>query len=422
MGVDTYVVILIILGLSMLGMAWVPLLTKRLKISYSILYVVLGIAIYTAIDILPSPNPFGYLDFTVHITELVVIVSLMGTGLKIDEPFSFRDWKVPLRLVSITMLLNIGFVSLVAFYFLNLDVASSILLGAVLAPTDPVLAGDVQVGPPLEQKRSDVRFSLTAEAGLNDGMAFPFTWLAITLAVVPWSDATLFRWFYFDLLYRIIAGFLVGYLLGKAMAYLVFALPARRKLLVTRDGFVAFSTTLLVYGLTELISGYGFVAVFVCAVTLRNYELEHEFHIQLHSFTDQIERMLMAIVLVLFGGSMILDVFAEVTWQTVIFAAIIVLVIRPLTTAPSLIGTELHLKERVAVSFYGIRGIGSFFYLSFALQKADFSTANQLWTLVSVVVFLSIVVHGLTASSVMTWIESEFSRERKPSHKRNTEV
>ncbi len=396
----------------MLGMAWMPLLTKKLKVSYSVVYVFLGMLLYKQLNFLPSPNPFSYLDFTVHITELVVIISLMGSGLKIDEPFSMRSWRIPFRLVTITMVLTIAAIASLAFFLLKFDLPSALLLGAALAPTDPVLAGDVQVGPPMEKSRNEVRFSLTAEAGMNDGMAFPFTWLAITVALRMQNEATLFHWLWFDLFYRVAAGLLLGYLMGKVLAWLLFSLPEKRSFPVVREGFIAISSTLLVYGLTEMASGYGFIAVFVTAVTLRNHELENKFHVELHSFTEQVERMLMAIILLLFGGMLSVYILEAMTWYYVLFAVIVVFLIRPISSWPALAGTKLHPKERAVTGFYGIKGIGSLFYLSFGLKQADFEFAGELWVLASVVILLSIIVHGLSAAGVMTYMQKEFGRER----------
>jgi sodium/hydrogen antiporter len=410
---DQYFVVLVVLGSAMLGMAWIPTLTKKLKVSYSILYLFLGIGLYSLSDVLPLPNPMVHENTALRITELIVIVSLMGTGLKIDEPFSLKGWRIPLRLISITMLLTIALVAVLAYMLLGFDVASSILIGAVLAPTDPVLADDVQVGPPMEKTTNKVRFALTAEAGLNDGMAFPFTWLAISVALQGVNNESLVNWLSYDLGYRILAGLVVGFVFGKMLGYLVFTLPRKKKFLVSRDGFVAISTTILVYGVTELLHGYGFVAVFICAITIRNYEIEHKFHLKLHSFTDQIERMLMAMVLILFGGTLHHYVFSNITWPAVVFAVLIVLVIRPVTAYFSSLGSDLHFKERAAISFYGIKGIGSFFYLSFALIQARFTHTEELWVTVSLVVLLSILIHGLSANSIMQRIEEQFSEVRR---------
>src|SRR5688572_5075234 len=261
---DNYVLILTILGLAAFGMAWMPLITKKLKISYSVIYVALGALTYTFIDTLPDPNPTRENLITLRLTELVVIISLMGVGLKIDQRFSFKTWAIPLRLVSVTMLLSIAATVALAHFWLGFNIASAMLLGAALAPTDPVLASDVQVGPPLEKDRSNVRFSLTAEGGLNDGMAFPFTWLAIALTASTFDADTLTHWVIRDIVVKLGVGLVSGFLIGKALAYLLFHLPKKTRLATPADGFVALSATLLVYGVTELLHGYGFLAVFVC--------------------------------------------------------------------------------------------------------------------------------------------------------------
>jgi NhaP-type Na+/H+ or K+/H+ antiporter len=400
-----------LIGLAALGMAWMPAVTERTRISYAIIYVLFGIAIYGFIPVLPKPNPIRYDTETLHLTELVVIISLMGTGLKIDQPFSFKGWATPFRLITITMLICIGLAAWLSHNYLGFDIASAILLGAALAPTDPVLASDVQVGPPLEKSRDNVRFSLTAEAGMNDGMAFPFIWLAIVVAMMAASSNTenLGLWFTRDVLYRLIAGVACGIGIGKLLARLVFYLPDKKNFIQIRDGFVAVSTTLLVYGITEMVKGYGFIAVFVTAITLRNYELGHKYHQKLHDFTDQIERILVAIVLILFGGSIVGGILKPLTWPMVLFSLVFVLLIRPLAGMAGLIGTKLHIKEKMGISFFGIRGIGSFFYLAFAFQQANFPFKKEIWAVTACIVVLSLVLHGLTAGTTMKKLEEEFT-------------
>jgi NhaP-type Na+/H+ or K+/H+ antiporter len=409
---ESYLLVMAVIGLAALGMAWMPSLTKMTKISYAIIYVLFGALLYKIFgSSLPLPDPISKNEFTVRLTELVVIISLMGTGLKIDQPFSLKQWAIPFRLVSITMVISICIVTLIGVYILGLDLPSSLLLGAVLAPTDPVLASDVQVGPPLEKAQDNVRFSLTAEAGMNDGSAFPFTWLAIILMINGYSSELMVGWIWFDLVYRIIAGAVIGFLIGRLLAFLIFRLPGKMKGIQTRDGLVAISATLLVYGLSEWAHGYGFIAVFVTAITMRNFEMEHKYHRRMHDFTDQIERILVAIVLILFGGSLVTGILQDLTWISALFGIIFVMVIRPVTAILSLLGGELHIKEKLAISFFGIRGMGSFFYLSFALQQTFFPFHGELWSIVSFIVLLSIIVHGLTATSVMKRLEIEFSEE-----------
>jgi NhaP-type Na+/H+ or K+/H+ antiporter len=403
---DNYIVILAIVGAAALAMAWMPAITQKLKISYAVLYVVLGFVLYTFVRSLPEPNPTKQVNITLRLTELVVLVSLMGTGLKIDERFSVKDWSIPLRLVSITMLLSILITALLGYFWLGFSIPSAILLGAALAPTDPVLASDVQVGPPLEKARSNVRFALTAEGGLNDSMAFPFTWLAIALTASTLDADTLTHWVVMDIVVKLGVGLVSGFLIGKALAYLLFHLPKKTSLTTPADGFVALSATLLVYGVTELLHGYGFLAVFVCAVTLRNFEMHHQYHKKLHAFSDQIERILVAIVLILFGGSIAYGILSVLSWPLALFGLVSILIVRPLCAYFSVMRTKLPGTEKAMISFFGIKGVGSLFYLSFALNEATFENAAELWCVVSFIVLCSILIHGFSAAKTIAHVEN----------------
>lgn len=402
---DSYIIVLAVLGAAAFGMAWMPAITKKLKVSYAVLYVILGFALYSFIEALPEPNPTKETNITLRLTELVVIVSLMGTGLKIDERFSFRDWAIPFRLVSITMLLSIGLTTLLGYFWLGFTIPSALLLGAALAPTDPVLASDVQVGPPLEKTRSKIRFALTAEGGLNDSMAFPFTWLAIGLVASTFDTELIATWLLKDLIFRLAVGLLIGWLMGKVLAYLLFHLPKNSSVERPTDGFIALSATLLVYALTELLHGYGFLAVFVCAVTLRNSEIDHKYHKTLHSFSDQIERILVSIVLILFGGSIAYGVLSILDWRLAAFGLASILIIRPLCAYFSVIHSRIPAHEKFTISFFGIKGVGSLFYLAFALHQAPFENVAELWCVVSFIVLCSILIHGLSATKTMAKVE-----------------
>ena len=410
---DSYLILLTLIGLAALGMAWMPYFTKRTNISYAIVYVIAGGILYSMTDVLPFPNPLQERESTLRLTELVVIISLMGTGLKIDQPFSIRSWKIPLRLVTVTMVLSIGAVTSLSMWMFEIDLASGLLLGAVLAPTDPVLASDVQVGPPLEEQKDNIRFSLTAEAGMNDGMAFPFAWLAIGVASLSKEGFDFQAWFLKDLLFKITIGLICGYVLGKALAYAVFKVSKAQTVFI-RDGFVAICATLVTYGITEMLHGYGFIAVFVAAITIRSYERDHDYHRKLHSFTDQIERILLAIVLILFGGALVHGLIQNISWTFVLFALLCIFIIRPITAWLSLFSVDLHSKEKLAISFFGIKGIGSFFYLAFALQEISFEEEKLLWSVVSSVVLFSIVIHGATATYTMKRLGDQFHRPNKP--------
>lgn len=407
---NDYIIIITLIGFAALGMAWMPSFTRKTGISDSVVYVLLGIIAYACMDMLPKPDPERYETYTVHVTEFVIIISLMGGGLKIDRPFSWKTWMVPFRLLTVTMVLCIFSVALIANFVLHFDFASSVLLGAALAPTDPVLASDVQVGPPFEKTKENVRFALTAEAGMNDGMGFSFTWLAISIASLSPNDATsVIKWFSYDFLYKIVAGIICGIAFGKLLGYLIFDISKKRKFISFNDGFIAVASALVIYGLTEMVHGYGFIAVFVAAVTLRNYEFDNEFHKDLHNFSDQVERIMVAVVLLVFGGSLLYGVLGYLTWPMAIVGLLFIFFIRPASGMIGLAGVDLHLKEKLGISFYGIRGLGSFYYLSFAFSVKDFLYSKELWSMVSFIVLLSVIVHGLTATFVMKSLEDKFS-------------
>lgn len=408
---DKYLLLLSVIGLAAFGMAWMPAISKYLGISYSLIYVGIGALIYSLFPgALPDPDPITSEDVTLRLAEIVVIISLMGTGIKIDQPFSFRNWRDPLRLISVAMILCIALTAVTGLYFLHFNIASSILLGAVLAPTDPVLASDVQVGPPNDGKRSETRFSLTAEGGLNDGMAFPFVWLAMALVTTQaWDSGAMLRWFAWDVLYKIGSGILIGFLVGKAAGYIVFNVSERSHFLETRDGFLAIALTLVVYGITELAHGYGFIAVFISAITLRHYEKHHDYHIDLHDFTDQAERLLVAILLIFFGGALVSGILAPLTLEMALFSGLFLLVIRPVAAYISLIGVGLHPMKKLAISFLGIRGMGSVFYLAFAFTHANFINKEELWATVSFTILISVFIHGLTANPVMAQLRKRFA-------------
>ncbi|WP_229707547.1 cation:proton antiporter [Sphingobacterium alkalisoli] len=393
-----------------------PALTKRTGISYSLLYVAVGALVYLAWpNSLPSPLPQENTSLTVHLTELIVIISLMGTGIKIDHTFSFRKWSNPMKLVAIAMSLCMIVCGILGYYILGLALPSAFLLAAVLAPTDPVLAADVQIGPPDEKIRSDSKFALTTEAGINDGMAFPFTWLAITLALAAsGEELQLMHWFGYHLLYKIAAGLFLGWLCGKLVGYLVFTVSKKHKLIKHGDGFLAISLTLFTYGFTELLHGYGFIAVFVAAITLRHAEKGNDYHQQLHSFTDQTERALLGVLLIFFGGTLVSGIFEPLTLRIVLFSLLFLLVVRPVIGYLSLAGSQMHWKERLTVSFFGIRGMGSVFYLAFALDHADFVHKDELWAIVAFTMLSSIVMHGLTATPIMNRLQDQIAEGKIP--------
>jgi NhaP-type Na+/H+ or K+/H+ antiporter len=354
-------------------------------------------------------NPLENRLATERLTEFVVIVSLMGAGLKIDRPPSWRGWGTTWRLIGIAMPLTILVITLLGWSILGLSAAAALLLGAALAPTDPVLASDIQVGPPQSGEEDEVRFALTSEAGLNDGLAFPFVYLAIALALSGGTSQQVFYdWLKVDVVWKLGAGVAFGWLSGMAIGFLMFRLPKPARLSRTGDGFVALGITCLCYGITELANGYGFLAVFIAALTLRSMERSHEYHEKLHDFAEQIERLVMMVILVCFGAAIAEgSVFGALSWPVVVVTVIVLFIARPLCAWISLAGNGAPSSERAVISFFGIRGLGSFYYVAYALGQAKFEQPEIIWVTVCCVVLVSILVHGTLVTPIMRRLDSE---------------
>ena len=369
-----------------------------------------GIIVFALIPDLPDPHPTDHPDITLHLTEICVLVSLMGAGRAINRPLRWRTWSTTWRLLAITMPLSIAAVAVLGWVGLGLGAASALLLAAALAPTDPVLATEVQVSEPVDDENADdeVRFALTSEAGLNDGLAFPFTYAAIAISMVGLAPSGWFTdWFLIDVLWRItigvIAGIGTGWLLGK----LFFSTRLSGKKVVDQaEGFVAIAAIFLAYGIAETAEGYGFIAVFVCAVTIRASERGHGYHQVLHKFVEQIERLLTIAVVVLLGGAIARGLFADIGWIEILVALLILLIIRPLAGWIGLTPGKTGPRERSVIAFFGVRGVGSLFYIAYATQNGYFPDGDRLWSIVGLVIVGSILIHGLAATPTMRLIDA----------------
>ena len=406
--VDPYFLLLAVFGAIVLATAWLPLLIKELPLSVPIVCIMIGaILVWSPLSSIVDVNPLENRYLTERLTEFVVIVSLMGAGLKLDRPISWRGWCSTWRLLGIAMPLTIAGIALLGWTVLGLSFAAALLLGAALAPTDPVLASDVQVGPPQSGEEDEVRFALTSEAGLNDGAAFPFVYLAIAIALSQTSgESFLSNWLLVDVGWKIVAGVAIGWFGGKLMGYLVFRLPNRTGLSETKDGFVALGITCLAYGSTELANGYGFVAVFISALALRSVERQHDYHENLHAFSEQIERLAMMVLLVWFGAAIAEgSVFRALSWEVVAATGMILFAVRPLAGWISLVGHPASSSEKAVIAFFGIRGLGTFYYVAYALGQARFDAPQILWVTVCCVVLVSIIIHGVLVTPIMRRLE-----------------
>ena len=410
---DLYKLALALVGLALLGAAWLPHLLKRHPLTFPIVYLLVGAGLYTLPLPLPPADPIRFPAVAERLTELAVLIALTGVGLRIDTRFGWRRWSITWRLLGITMPLTILAGFWLGQQWLGYGAAAALLLGAVLAPTDPVLASDVEVNPPGEGGEDPVRFALTSEAGLNDGLAFPFVWLAVALALaaagapMEWG-----RWLALDVLWRVLGGVAIGAVVGYALMHLIFRSEDKPTLASSSDGLTALAITLLVYGVAELCQAYGFLAVFVAALVIRQQERDHDYHATLDLFAHQCEKQLMGLLLLLLGGAVASGILQALSWREVVFALAFVLLVRPLSGWLGLLGTRLPTRERWIIAVFGVRGIGSLYYLAFATHHADFGNTEALWAVVCLVVVLSILLHGLSAQRVLEWMDRRRGRKR----------
>lgn len=417
------ILLFILAGLGLWGAVALEKPLRRLPLSLSVLYVALGWAVFALPLGLPRLDPAGDPAHTAaaeYLTEFVVIVSLMGAGLAVDRPFSWAGWREVWPLLAVTMPLSVAAVGVLGWWALGLAPASAVLLGAALSPTDPVLAGSVQVGPPGEGEPNEVRFALTAEAGLNDGLAFPFTYLAIAAvgqtALGPWTA----EWAALDVVWRVAAGVAVGVAVGRLGGWYVFRAlgdgdaadgdPASLAEddaagVAANEGLVVMATLLAAYGLAEAVGGYGFLAVFAGAVAARHRERGSAYHARTHHFIEQIERVVLVGMLLGFGGLLAGGVLAALTWEGALVGLAVVFVVRPLAGVAVLVRSPLPWAGRGAVAFLGVRGMGTLYYLAYGQTHAAFGGADVLWATASFVVLASILVHGVTAEPAMRWLE-----------------
>jgi NhaP-type Na+/H+ or K+/H+ antiporter len=408
----------VVVAIAVLSVIALPRLLHQRPVSFPLPLVGVG-AIAFALPLgLVDPDPERYGRVVEHLSELVVVVALTNAGLRLDRPFSWRGWSTTWRLLAVTMPLTVAGVALLGWWVAGLAPAAALLLGAALSPTDPVLAAEVQVGGPghgageaeheeIEEEpaeEDEARFSLTSEAGLNDALAFPYTNAAI-LMVAPGGLASWFTdWVALDVAYKLGVGIVAGIVLGRVLAAAVLNLPAATHTGKAMTGSAALAVTLAAYGVTEFLGGYGFLATFVAAYVLRHRDAEHEYHEQLVIFVEQFERVLVAIVLLLLGGAVARG-FIELSWPVFAVALALVFVVRPLAGAVGLVGSPVPFADKVIISAFGIRGVGSFFYVAYALHRAEFADAERVWSIVLLASVVSIVVHGLAATPALRWAD-----------------
>jgi NhaP-type Na+/H+ or K+/H+ antiporter len=412
----------VIAGVLLIGMALSATVLKRLPITAAILYLAVGAFL--------GPWGVGLLRVATlddaaaleWLTEIAVIISLFTAGLKLRLPIVDRRWHAAMLLAAVGMVLTVTGIAAFGILVIGLPLGAAVLLGAVLAPTDPVLASDVQVAH--EHDAEPVRFSLTGEAGLNDGTAFPFVMLGLGLMGAHDLGDYGWRWISIDLLWAVAAGLGVGALCGAGIGKLVLYLRREHREAVGLDEFLSLGLIALSYGVALLVHAYGFLAVFAAGLSLRRIERQHSdvkpsaavawaaqdeeqqatdpgtapayMASAVLGFNEQLER-LGELVVVLAVGVMLADI--ETAGPGLLLAAVLFVVIRPLATALTLAGTSLTGAQRAFMAWFGVRGIGSVYYLAYALAHgASGPEARLVADMTLVVVAASIVVHGVSVT------------------------
>jgi NhaP-type Na+/H+ or K+/H+ antiporter len=434
----------VVAGLLLTLMALAKTTLARLPLSTAQLYLLVGLAIGPLGIGLLVIDPIDEAEVLEVLSEIAVILSLFAAGLKLRTPLSDGRWRLPLRLATISMTLTVLGIAALGVFGLGLPIGAAVLLGAVLAPTDPVLASDVQIEDPDDTDR--LRFSLTGEAGFNDGAAFPFVMLGLGLLGLHDLGPGLSTWVLKDVLWAVLGGIGVGAGLGMAVGRLVVHLRRAHKEAVGTDDFLGLGLVALSYGVALLIGTYAFLAAFAAGLALRNEErretgdepaddveaMAHEgaaeeVAVDEHSapaymasavlgFAEQLERIGAVTLVVLVGALLHRAVWTvEMLW----FVPAVLLVIRPLAVWFGLLGSPTTGLQRELIAWFGVRGIGSVYYLMFAeTHGLNDGFSDLLLGLVLVTITTSIVVHGLSVTPVMNWYAGRARVQERLARKR----
>lgn len=400
----------IIIGVLLISMVLSGTLLKRLPLSTAMLYLGAGIGLGPLGWGLLTPNPLLHPLLLERLSEVAVLISLFAAGLKLGLPINYRAWHLPLRLVFVCMPLTVAMITVIGLYALDLPLGAAILLGAILAPTDPVLAADVQVANTAD--RDGLRFGLTGEGGLNDGAALPFVLLGLGLLGLhdlgPWG----LRWLAVEVLWAIALGLMIGALLGTLIGKLVVHLRSRHQACLGLDEFLALGLVALAYGVAVLWDANGFLAVFAAGLALQRVnqpsvqapvspDPDSTLLMQgVRGFNDQLERIA-EVTVVLVVGAML--AFIRVDLSVLGFVLLLFLVVRPVSVWLGLLGTDSTKDQRRLIGWFGIRGIGSVYYLMFAISHGLPSPlVEQFIAITLTAVTASVLLHGISVTPLMS--------------------
>ncbi len=403
---EDYNLVLLATGIITLLAAIVPVIMQSKIISAPVVYMLCGIAGYFLL-LRFFFQPMQYMETIKHVTEFVVIVALTNAGLKIKEPFRWHTWRNSFRLLIIALPITIVAATYIGWWITGLAPATALLFGALIAPTDPVLAGELQTSKPSKKDTSKIRLGLTSEAGLNDGLAFPLTYFAIMatqygLSFETWIGEWLLHYIFFKITIAVVLGLITGWGLFK----IVFNIVKSNMFSKISRGILSLALTLLPYTLTEIVGGYGFIAVFVAACMFSRYEKFNKHMDNLHDFNEELESLVVTIIFIVTGVFIASHYYILLKPEIVSVALLMIFIVRPVAGYASFIRSDLNSFQKFVLSFYGIRGIGSVFYLTYALTSADFKDAEKLFDITIATIFFSILIHGLTAHIVQKKINT----------------
>jgi NhaP-type Na+/H+ or K+/H+ antiporter len=372
--------------------------------SASVVYLALGLAAAAVIHALDLQwiDPFEDARLIEHLTELALVVALFASGLTINRALRWREWRAVAGLLGLVMPLTIAAGAWFGAAAMALPLGAAVALGAILAPTDPVLAGTIGLGPPGDtREESDARFNLTAEAALNDGLVSPFVLLG-ALIIDRGGSEWLGEWVAADLVYATVMALAFGALAGHAFGSFIKWVQPRHILAPELDGFLVLGTVFAVYGLAELLDAYGLVAVFVAGVFFRRYEIEHAYNVRLHRSATIAKHFAELGVIVLLGTLVTGDAFGAPGLAGWLIAPFLILVVRPLGVLLVLSRSTMSLRERIFLAWFGVKGVAAVYYVTFLIGQGFLPAADQtqlFWT-VAFAVMLSIVVHGIGATAI----------------------
>ncbi len=413
-------------GAVLVTMVLAGTLLGRLPLSSAMVYLALGWLLGPDVTNVLRPDPFLNAAFLERLAEIALLISLFAVGLRLGVPLRDRRWRLPLRLAFVSMAAMVAMVAAVGVWLLDLSLGAAVLLGAILAPTDPVLASDVSSDAGSRPDR--LGFSLGGEGGLNDGTAFPFVMLGLGLLGLHQMGPGLVRWWSVDLLWATVGGVAIGGALGALTGQLVVYLRSRHDEAVGLDEFLGLGLVGMAYGIAQLSLASGFLAVFAAGMALQrvrerpqahtrplppagsqghSYETlaTHSHHASatmrdsVQTFNEQLEK-LAEMALVLMVGAMLS--YAKPLPAAWWFVPLLLLVLRPASVVAAVVGEGLTAPQRAMIAWFGIRGIGSVFYLLLVLRYgverpiADTLVSLTLWTVAA-----SIIVHGMTAQPLM---------------------